>query len=620
MKPVIGLLTVLTILLAFHVPALQTIPNGADHYYMRDVGETQLVLNTWGTLHFTGYPLYVIAGNLLVTLFRTVGIAPATAAAVVSLLWSMVALALIYALALHLTNPTRQPPPRARRGGVTLLPAMLVTLLFGLTRTVWIHAVIAEVYSFGLALLALSYLLALWREPIPYRLYWLALVGGIGVSHHRALILAAPALLYAVWPELTADRRRLVRIIPLCVLIGLLGFLPYLYLPLRAQANANWVYGNPDTWGRFWEQFTGSEADQFMGLPDSLQGLVANFNTVNTVLVTDLTAVGIVLGVFGLLLALRSPQHRRPAITFLVGGLIPYGLHVALYTDILSAMILPITLSLVFGWLFLADWLIGALPQRLPSLAPAAVLVGVSVVGVVVLTNQNRPFITDLTTDTTGLDAIAVARNTPPGATLMLAWGVRHTAVGFARDVSAELPDIPLVDHKGDYGAIISRGMLVTPQYTFYNQPGRWWEEQLGVRVYLRAVAPDLVQIDTQPEYGEMVVDATAALDPTVHCDAGSIILEVDWYAPVKPDRDLSVFVHLLDSNGRIIAQADQSAPVYGWRPLTSWEAGEVVHDVYSLPRLDSASAIQYGLYQQLPSGEFVNESAATLPVECGDD
>lgn len=40
-------------------------PSGGDHFYMADVGETQMVLNLWGTLHGTGYPLYAIIGNVV---------------------------------------------------------------------------------------------------------------------------------------------------------------------------------------------------------------------------------------------------------------------------------------------------------------------------------------------------------------------------------------------------------------------------------------------------------------------------------------------------------------------------------------------------------------------------
>ena len=207
----------------------------------------------------------------------------------------------------------------------------------------------------------------------------------------------------------------------------------------------------------------------------------------------------------------------------------------------------------------------------------------------------------------------------PPGATLMLAWGVRYHAVGFARDVLGELPGIELVDHKGDFPAIIESGMLVTPEYTFYNHPVSWWEEQLGTRAYLRAAAPYLVQVDTQPELAEQEGDAVTTLRQDVYCDGDLIVVDVDWHTPVKSERDLSVFVHLLDANSTVIAQGDQSAPVYGWRLLTSWVAGEVVRDVYPLPRVAGAATVRYGLYRQLESGEFENALEREARVECNE-
>jgi len=82
-----------------YLTTLQTIPNGSEHYYMIDVGETQNVLNQWGTLHATGYPLYVIVGNILVAGLRVLGVSVATAPGVTSLIYGMIALALIYVLA-----------------------------------------------------------------------------------------------------------------------------------------------------------------------------------------------------------------------------------------------------------------------------------------------------------------------------------------------------------------------------------------------------------------------------------------------------------------------------------------------------------------------------------------
>jgi hypothetical protein len=521
-----------------------------------------------------------------------------------------------------------------------------MTLLFGLTRTVWVHNAIAEIYSFGLVFLVLLLLIALWKktpppDPLPAsregektshsRIYWLALIGGFGVFHHRALIMAAPALVYAIWPELTAPlRRKMPRfsLIPhtsylvTLVLLGLLGFLPYLYLPLRANAGAAWVYGEPGTWTGFWDQFLGREASRFIGPPRTWEALTANFSTINTVLITDLTLPGLVLGLLGLLLAVRNPVRRRTAITFLLSGSAAYLFHIALYTDILSALILPVLLSIAFGWLFLAEIVISFQSPVSSSwdwkrIAPY-ILVAVFIGFGAYLFGQNQPFIRELTSNPTGLETIALAKETPPDSTLMLDWGPRLFAVGFARDVLGELPDVTLVSHKADFRVIVDQRKLVTADFTFYNRPVSWWTDQLGTPVYLSAAAPHLVEIKTQPERAASpLTDPLAPVEQAVECTPEGINLKVAWGAAEKPDHDLSIFVHLLDVGGSMIAQADEAAPIYGWRPLTSWEAGEIVRDVYPLPRLQQGVQIAFGLYRQLDTGAFQNEYAYEIPVKC---
>src|SRR5687767_4924507 len=101
-KNILPFLLVLIVLLPIYFSTLQTIPNGSENYYMIDVGETQIVLNSWGTLHATGYPLYVMIGNVLVFGLRVLGISPAAAPGMVSLAWGILALALIYVLALQI--------------------------------------------------------------------------------------------------------------------------------------------------------------------------------------------------------------------------------------------------------------------------------------------------------------------------------------------------------------------------------------------------------------------------------------------------------------------------------------------------------------------------------------
>ena len=599
-RRILGLVAAVGLLLAVYLPTLQTIPNGADHYYMIDVGETQIVLNNWGTLHATNYPLYVMSGNVLTTLMRAVGVEAVVAPALVSLLWGGIALALLFALAHHLTG--------------CFWSSLALAVVFGLTRTIWIHNVIAEIYSFGLVILLALLLLALWRDPIPGRIYWLALLGGIGVAHHRAIAMAIPALLYAVWPQMTADRRHLPRILAISVLLGLLGFLQYAYPYLRAQTDAAWIYGETGTLQGLWDQFTGREASRFIGLRDDLW---ENFNRVNTVLIRDLTAPGIIAGLLGLVAGVADRDTCRPAITLLLLGGVAYGFHVAFYGDVLSALILPVTLSLAFGWVFLTNRVLPPRTPRMASLRTAAaaiVFLAPFVLGIF-LYQQNRPFIHDLTHDPTGLEIIEQASVTPNGATLMIGWGPRHFAVGFARDIDRDprLQDIRLVGHNADFTALDPP--LVTPEYTFYRETVAWWTDRLGRPVYLRAVAPFLVEIATEPDIAESAPPGITVAVENLTCEPDRLILDVVWQTDEIPERDLSVFVHALDADGVVVAQGDQFAPVYGWRPLTTWLAGERVRDVYVMDYPPAVETIRYGLYAVLAEGGFENVLVREVPV-----
>ncbi len=646
-RPWLPPLLLLLLLLLIYGGTLQTIPNGAEHYFMIDVGETQAVLNTWGTLHATGYPLYVMLNSGLVALLKLIGVGAATAPAVTSLLTLLLALLLLYGVGLALLGRDKG-----------WLVAGIV-LIFGLTRTVWIHAVIAEIYAFGLLLLALLLLIALWPGTVRGRLYWLAFIGGLAVFHHRGLLMVAPALLLAAWcdlvahpkphprlassdsPSLSTERGRggevILRRIVICLLLGLVGFLPYLYLPLRATAGAAWVYGEPNTWGGFWDQFLGREAERFIGAPATLDGLAANFNLINSVLVTDLTLPGLLIGLVGLIIGLLRPQQRRDTGMVLLSGVVAYGFHVLLYTDVLSQLILAATLTLALGWLLAADalwtafkWL--ALTRRTTprvafpttvggssvwakrlSALPIALLIGLAAIQFI---SFNQPFIHDLTTDRTGLDTIAIAAGTPPGATLMLDWGPRYFAVGLARDVLGSLPGLALVSHKVDFRALAEAGELVTADFTFYNRPLSWWEQQLGATVYLRAAAPHLVEIATQPQQAEVAGDGIQLISQRLTCSADQLHLTVEWASATRPTEDWSVFVHALAADGTLVGQGDVAAPVFGWRPLTTWEAGEMVRDVYSLPR-SAARSIRYGFYTRQPDGAFENRVEHEITVEC---
>jgi hypothetical protein len=418
------------------------------------------------------------------------------------------------------------------------------------------------------------------------------------------------------------------------------------------------------------DQFMGREASRFIGLPGSFEALVANFNLVNGVILTDVTLPGLLAGVVGLVVGVFT--HRRAAITLILSGAAAYLFHVLVYTDILSALILMVTLSLAFGWIFLGEAVYRLIVPDAPTPAPIEPRSAVSTIrmetlsaraaqsstrlsggavrvpapvqqqhgtwvkvrayvaaGVVVVIaaifgkaqfDSNASFIGGLTSDPTGQQTIALAQHTPPGSTLMLAWGPRYFAVGFARDVLGLLPGVQLVDHKADYKAVLQSGELVTAEYTFYNQSVSWWEQQIGAPVYLNAVEPDLVQISTEPEIWNDpdIMPGVVEAGHRIECTPDKVILRVIWHTDAVPTQNLSVFVKLLDEDGSLLAQADQGAPVFGWRPLTSWVAQEVVRDVYSLPRAPDATEINYGLYETRADGSFNNVVEYTLPMECG--
>ena len=63
----------------------------------------------------------------------------------------------------------------------------------------------------------------------------------------------------------------------------------------------------------------------------------------------------------------------------------------------------------------------------------------------------------------------------------------------------------------------------------------------------------------------------------------GVLELRMAWRAHDAIEANYSVFVHLLNDEGELIAQQD-NWPVRGTRPTVTWEPGEIIADHYSLP------------------------------------
>jgi hypothetical protein len=67
------------------------------------------------------------------------------------------------------------------------------------------------------------------------------------------------------------------------------------------------------------------------------------------------------------------------------------------------------------------------------------------------------------------------------------------------------------------------------------------------------------------------------------------------WQSVAQPSDDYVAFVHLLDGDGRVIAQHD-GEPVGGFRSTTTWQIGEIVQDNHGLLIPQGTSPGEYRL------------------------
>ena len=90
--------------------------------------------------------------------------------------------------------------------------------------------------------------------------------------------------------------------------------------------------------------------------------------------------------------------------------------------------------------------------------------------------------------------------------------------------------------------------------------------------------------------------------------------MALNWQVIQAPAADYTVFVHLLDSQGRLVTQNDQQ-PQGGFAPTRGWQAGSAMTDHHGLI-----------LPAELPAGEYVvqvglyrSDDQSPVPITRGD-
>ncbi len=577
-----------------------------------DSGEFVVAWHTWGVTHAPGYPLLSLVANLGTRLLDPLRLYPATAAHLLSFFFALGALVLMV-----------WPLHRLDGSGTAVAAAYLLPA-FGIL--VWLYAVVAEAYAFGL-LLAFAALTLAWetgREPTRRKLWLLGLLFGLAVGHHRTLVFLAPALWAAIWPARRLGWRAWLGALALAAA----SLLVYLYLPLVAWAGSPWVYGrSPTTWAGFSDAFFAREYSARLAPPTTWPEIVAALDGRLRFLAQEMTLPGLLAGLTGLLLALAHAQTRHLGgvllLAFCAYWLAPVsqGLLIRSYM-----MILVASLTLAVAWgaglIALGHW------QRWLSFGGMLLTVAIALNA----WRDHHDYILFHTKDEMGRQIIAAASELPEERPLVGdVWGPRFFPLAFGKWVSGELAHIHLLDLRADLSGLPAETppLLFVNQHTMYAIAPDRWREKYGPSVSFNsqgaqmiAIRPTAViaPIDPHPLAATPEIQLLRAT-ATLSAD-GALLVELLWQATQPPARDYSVFVHVTDraqilGPEDLLAQGDRLHPVAGFYPTSAWRAGEQVQDNYLilLPTDRAAQKVVVGLYTVAADGRFTNYLSYEMPI-----
>jgi hypothetical protein len=100
--------------------------------------------------------------------------------------------------------------------------------------------------------------------------------------------------------------------------------------------------------------------------------------------------------------------------------------------------------------------------------------------------------------------------------------------------------------------------------------------------------------------------DGIELLSHRVSAASGQLNLTLTWGAAARPSKDYTVFTHVLDTSGKVVAQAD-SQPRGGNFPTSVWLPGDAVDDSYSLSVPPGHYSVEVGMYY-VPTLERLGE------------
>ena len=116
----------------------------------------------------------------------------------------------------------------------------------------------------------------------------------------------------------------------------------------------------------------------------------------------------------------------------------------------------------------------------------------------------------------------------------------------------------------------------------------------------------DAAVTSTHPvaNFGQSIVLQAA----TAQATQDGLRVDLQWQTRATVKDEVTVFIHVLDANGQLIAQADGD-PLAGAYPFTQWPRGLVVDDIRRVD-VSKAATVRVGLYSR-SSGERLSATAS---------
>ena len=525
-----------------------------------DSGEFQTVVATLGVAHPPGFPLYTLLGHLFTWL---PGLSPAYSLNLFAALTSSLTLYLVYLTAYRLTTH--------HGASITAVLALATATTF------WSQATTANVRSLTALFAAfILYHLICFRQAdkktADYHLLWAALGLGFGLTHHASLLFMGLLFGFALLlfdPTFIRQPRRWLR----PILAGLAGLLPWLYLPWRASAGAEGAAGLA-TWTGFWDHVLarGFSGDFFyFAQPDLLWPRLGVMGNVLTFQFNGWLLGGMLLG--GLWLLWRD----RPLALLLVGS---FGLHTlitAVYrapqtVEYMLPAYVPLVLMLAYGCAgFSEQYSVSSVQFSVFSRRMTGGITAVFLTAVMLQGWHHYPSYAALSQQNPARDYAQPILEAAPADALILAHWHWYTPLHYLQTVEGQRPDVEVVfvyprgePYEQTWARLAQAGWengrsVITTHYADFLYDTLPPAQPIG-EAYLFAQTPlaDLPS-DFTPltiELGEQIALTGINLPPSLAVGETAVFL-LAWQPMEDWDEPLTLFAHLVGSDGQIYAQAD---------------------------------------------------------------